>query len=93
MSLRQSGAASELEHISGHQGRIEQPMGRCLALSDGEKNPAPTVQAPQFNHDSVGHVDLRLHRSLGSLGISQRLPQSLTRKEGRLTAGMTTLEC
>ena len=81
MSLRQSGAASELEHISGHQGRIEQPMGRCLALSDGEKNPAPTVQAPQFNHDSVRHVDLRLHRSLGSLGISKRLSQHLNQKK------------
>ncbi|KZR91149.1 hypothetical protein MITS9508_00387 [Synechococcus sp. MIT S9508] len=81
MSLRQSGAPSELEHISGHQGRIEQPMGRCLASSDGEKNPAPTVQAPQFNHDSVGHVDLRLHRSLGSLGIGKRLSQHLSQKK------------
>ena len=81
MSLRQSGAPSELEHISGHQGRIEQPMGRCLASSDGEKNPAPTVQAPQFNHDSVGHVDLHLHRSLGSLGIGKRLSQHLSQKK------------
>ncbi len=81
MSLRQSGAPSELEHISGHQGRIEQPMGRCLASSDGEKNPAPSVQAPQFNHDSVGHVDLRLHRSLGYLGIVKRLSQHLTQKK------------
>jgi len=81
MSLRQSGAPSELEHISGHQGRIEQPMGRCLASSDGEKNPAPTVQAPQFNHDSVGHVDLRLHRILGSLGIGKRLSQHLSQKK------------
>ena len=82
MSLRQSGAASELEHISGYQGRIEQPMGRSLALGDGEKNTAPTVQAPQFNHDSVGHVDLRLHRSLGSLGIGKRLSQHLNQKKG-----------
>ena len=81
MSLRQSGAASELEHISGYQGRIEQPMGRSLALGDGEKNTAPTVQAPQFNHDSVGHVDLRLHRSLGSLGISKCLSQPLIPKK------------
>jgi len=81
MSLRQSGASSELEHISGHQSRIEQPMGSCLALSDGEKNPAPTIQATQFNHDSVGHLDLRLHRSLGSLGIGKRLSQHLSQKK------------
>jgi len=67
-------------------------MGGCLASSDGEKNPAPTVQAAQFNHCSVGNVDLRLRRSLGSLGNSKRFPQHLTQKEGRLLTGMTASE-
>ena len=78
MSLRQSDAESELEHISGHQGRIEQPMGRCLALSDGEKNPAPTVQTSRLRYCRVGHTDLRLRRSLGSLGIGQCDSQPLS---------------
>ena len=67
-------------------------MGGCLISSDGEKNPAPTVQAPQFTHCSFGNVDLRLRRSLGSLGISKRLSQHLTQKEDRLLTGITASE-
>ena len=64
-------------------------MGGCLASSDGEKNPAPTVQAPQFDERGLGNTDHRLRRSLGSLGASKRLSQPLMPKKGRLPVGIT----